>query len=280
MKWWHFSWANVCEQKLILEVNLWKHWMLQRKKIVVPLCVWGGEGVRWSQGQGKGSSCQLLFNMAYLTQFSSMFLSKNVLGELGGGISLCFFVKYFQFLHVLHSWLTMVIVVIWVNNYKEKIVLVRISCQTLARTHWDDCQWDWITQEHYQWLEPEFELGPMIFTSWGVGRGGEHLINVWNLFLSKFSISFFIFEKKVANKTRFEKRKENRENQILDCDYITSLDDNQHKRKKNVFQHENLESFALFFFFTGKQKEKHYLMRISSLAFYFFGKTNKIKKIF
>lgn len=175
----------------------------------------GGEGVRWSQGQGKGSSCQLLFNMAYLTQFSSMFLSKNVLGELGGGISLCFFVKYFQFLHVLHSWLTMVIVVIWVNNYKEKIVLVRISCQTLARMHWDDCQWDWITQEHYQWLEPEFELGPMIFTSWGgwVGWGAFDKC-LKSLSLKIFNFFFHFWEKSRKQNKIWEKEGESRESNI------------------------------------------------------------------
>lgn len=132
-----------------------------------------------------------------------------------GGISLCFFVKYFQFLHVLHSWLTMVIVVIWVNNYKEKIVLVRISCQTLARTHWDDCQWDWITQEHYQWLEPEFELGPMIFTSWGgwVGWGAFDKC-LKSLSLKIFNFFFHFWEKSRKQNKIWEKEGESRESNI------------------------------------------------------------------
>lgn len=72
-------------------------------------------------------------------------------------------------------------------------------------------------------------------------------------FSQNFQFLFSFLRKKSQTK-RFEKRKENRENQILDCDYITSLDDNQHKRKKNVFQHENLESFALFFFLLANRK--------------------------
>lgn len=62
---------------------------------------------------------------------------------------------------------------------------------------------------------------------------------------------------------------------------ITSLDDNQHKRRKNVFQHENLVIFIFFhFFFKMANRETLFDAYIVSFAFYFFGKTKKIKKIF